>query len=258
MLIIILTSILISLIFAPLGCIVLWKKYVCFGDGLSHASLLAVSITIISNIPLIYSGLIVAIIFAVSISRMKVVSENNAAVSLIASFMFSVSLIIMYLSENKINIQSLLLGDIISSSIGDIAILTAILILAASFISIFYNKILLIVLNRDIAKIKGLNVEMIELIFLVILSLSIFSTIKIVGSLLVTSILLIPALTAKLFSKTPIQMIAYSIIVALLSNSLGLFVAFYLDIPVTPIIVVTGVIIYFITYSALKISRDIY
>lgn len=253
MLIIILTSILISLIFAPLGCIVLWKKYVYFGDGLSHASLLAVSITIISDIPLMYSGLMVAIIFAISISRMKVISENNAAVSLIASFMFSVSLIIMYLSSTKINIQLLLLGDIISTSIDDIAILTIIFILVASFIALFYNKIILIVLNRDIAKIKGLKVEMIELIFLILLSLSIFSTIRIVGSLLVTSMLLIPPLTAKLFSSAPMQMILYSIILALLSNLIGLFVAFHLDIPVTPIIVVAGVIIYFITYSNIKI-----
>jgi zinc transport system permease protein len=253
MLIIILTSILISVIFAPLGCIVLWKKYVYFGDGLSHASLLAVSITIISNIPLIYSGLIVALIFAVSISRLKIISENNAAISLISSFMFSVSLIMMYWGRTKINIQSLLLGDIISASIDDIVILVIIFILAMSFITIFYNQIILIVLNRDIAKIRGLKVKTIELIFLILLSFSIFSTIRIVGSLLVTSMLLIPALTAKLFSSTPLKMILYSIIVALLSNLIGLFVAFYLDIPVTPIIVVVGVVIYFITYTGMRI-----
>ena len=246
--IIILTSILISLIFAPLGCIVLWKKYIYFGDGLSHASLLAVSITIISSIPLVYSGLIVALLFAISIFKLKAISENNAIISLVSSFMLSVSLIIMYISPNKINIHSLLLGDIISTSIEDIATLCVIFILVSGFIFIFYNKIILIVLHRDLAKIRGLKVDMIELVFLILLSFSIFSTIRIVGSLLVTSMLLIPALSAKLFAQTPIQMILYSIIIAVISNLIGLFTAFYFDVPITPIIIIIGVIIYFLIY----------
>ncbi|EOB10653.1 3-demethylubiquinone-9 3-methyltransferase [Rickettsia prowazekii str. GvF12] len=63
MTLIILALILISCIFAPLGCIALWKRYIYFGDGLAHSSFLAASISIIAHFPLIYSGIIVAILF---------------------------------------------------------------------------------------------------------------------------------------------------------------------------------------------------
>jgi len=255
MLTIILASILISIIFAQLGCIVLWKKYIYFGDGLSHASLLAGSITIISSIPVIYSGIIVAILFAVLIFKFKTVSDSNAVISLVSSFMLSLALLLMNISSSKINIDNLLFGDIISTCSNDIIILFIISILVTSFVLKFYNQIILIVLNRDIAKVRGLRVEAVELMFLILLSLSIFSTIKIVGALLVTSIILIPALTARLFAANGVQMILYSVIIALISNLIGLFIAFHLDILITPIIIIIGVIFYSISYISIKIKN---
>lgn len=246
MLSIILAIILISLIFAPLGCISLWKKYIYFGDGLSHASLLAGSISLALQLPMIYSGIIVAFFFAFAVFILKNTAESNAVISLVASFTLSLALIISYLNPQTININSLLFGDILAVSFEDLTILTIILALVICFIWHFYNQIILIVINREIAQIKGIKVKTIELIFLLLLSLSVFSTIKIVGALLVTSILIIPAMTARFLAKTPKQMIIYSVIAALLFNCLGLITSYYLDMPITPIIIMIGLIGYIV------------
>ncbi len=246
MLIIILISILISLIFAPLGCVNLWKKYTYFGDGLAHASLLAGSISIIGNIPIIYSGLLLAIIFAVSVFKLKSTSESNAVISMISSFMLAIAFILASTTTSQVNIDHLLFGDIVSASVDDLKMLGLLLVVVGCFYIIFYKRILLIVLNRDIAQVQGINVKMIELLFLIILSLAVFLTIKIVGALLVTSILLIPAIAARIISTTPLQMIIISVGLALISNLLGLYISLYLDIPTMPIIIVVNVMIYFL------------
>ena len=81
MLIIISVSILISLIFAPLGCIALWKRYTYFSDGLAHASLLGGTISVVSGTPIIYSGSLISLIFAITVFKLKSQSENNGAVA---------------------------------------------------------------------------------------------------------------------------------------------------------------------------------
>lgn len=244
MLPIIFAVIFISLIFAPLGCIALWKKYVYFGDGLAHASFLAASISIIVHLPLLYAGIFVAIFFALFVFIFKNHSGKNAIINLVSSFMLALALIINYLNSTTDNITNLLFGDILLVSYDNLLILIVMLLLIIFFIGYFYNQIILIIINRDIAIIKGLKVKTIELIFLLLLSLSVFSAIKIVGALMVTSILLLPAMCSKFFSKTPKQMIFISIIISLFINFCGILASFYLDIPLTPIIIIIGTFIY--------------
>jgi len=248
MLTIILVSILIALIFAPLGCLALWKKYIYFGDGLAHAAILAGSISAILDLSLVYSGIITAIIFASLVFKFKNISGTNATINLISSLMLSGALILAIVNPSRININQLLFGDIISVSNYDLITLGCVLIMVYSFIIIYYKHILLIVLDRDIACVKKIPVNFIELSFLILLSISVFTTIKIVGSLLVTSILIIPAMSARLVSNTPLQMITISIIFAGASNLGGLYISYLKDIPVAPVIIIVESIIYLCCY----------
>ncbi|XVN42771.1 MAG: metal ABC transporter permease [Candidatus Rickettsia vulgarisii] len=248
MALIILTIILISLIFSPLGCISLWKKYAYFSDGLAHASLLAGSISILLNFPVVFSGLIVASVFAILVFMLNNKSATGGVIVLISSFMLSLALVISYLNPAHININNLLLGDILSVSSNDIIMLLGILALVSIFIWYFYEQIVLIVINRDIAKIKGIKVGRIELAFLILLSLAVFSTIKVVGVLLVASILLIPAMTSRIISSTPAGMIINSVIISLVVNLIGMTASYHLDIPVSPIIALINAIAYLLVY----------
>lgn len=248
MTLIILALILISCIFAPLGCIALWKRYIYFGDGLAHSSFLAASISIIAHFPLIYSGIIVAILFSLFVFIFKNNSEKNAVINLISSFMLAIALVINYFTSSQNNIVNLLFGNILSVSFNDLIILGVVLITIISFIVYFYNQILLIIINRDIAVIKGLKVNIIELIFLLLLSLSVFSAIKIVGALMVTAVLLIPAMIARFVAYSPSQMIIISIFISLFINFCAALSSFYFDLPLTPLFIILGMFIYGLLY----------
>ncbi len=262
MFLIIATLILISFIFAPLGCVSLWKKYIYFGDGLAHASILAVSVSLILDLPLIYSGVIISIIFASSVFLLISVSNANAVVSLISSFMLSVALLISYIAPSRINIDDLLFGDILAVSIHDVYMLLGMLVAVLSFVYLLCDKMVLIILHRDIARIKNIHVNLIEFTFLMLLSLSIFVTIKIVGTLLVISILIIPAMIARCISKNYTMMLVNSIIISLITNLLSLMISFYVDLPITPIIIIFSSFVYigliFIKYANTQLSKAIF
>ena len=254
---IIIISTLIGIIFAPLGCLVLWKRYVYFGDGLAHASMLAAVISALLGIPIIYAGIINTAIFAFVVFKLKSKSGNNAAIGLTSSLMISLALILSYIFPGKFNFTSLLFGDIVISSSRDIATLSMLLLLVLAFFFTFYKRIILMIISKDIASSRGINVNILEFIFLSLLSFSVLATIKIVGALLVTSIILIPAMTARIVSTSPLMMIILSIFFAQIMNILGITLSFYADLPFAPIIILCGGGLFIITsiYNKLRILK---
>jgi len=245
--IIIFAAILTGLILSPLGCLVLWKRYVYFGDGLSHSALFVGVLSITSGIPILYAAVINAVIFITAIMSLKDNSGNNAAIAMISSIMISLSLILSHFFPEKVNINNMLFGDILSVDMEDIYILLILLALVASYLFITYRNLVLISLSSDIASSRSVKVRLIEISFLAILSFAVLITIKIVGAFLVTSVLLIPAMIGRLIAKSPIMMVVFAILSALIMNMMGVVISFYFDIPFAPVIILSGAAIYFLT-----------
>lgn len=247
MFVIIFASILISIIFAQLGCMSLWRRYTYFTDGFAHASVLASIIGLATNIPLIYAGILFSTIFAIAIFKYRRDFDGNVAVSIISNFALSIAVILSYWSNKQVNINKLLFGDILSVLWYDVVILLLILAAVTVFFLVFYKQIILLIINQDIAKTRGVNTTLIELIFLILLSVSVFIGTQITGALLVAGMLLIPAMIVERFATTPSNMIILTIFVAIALAILGLVVSFYVDnMPIAPVIISTGSIIYFI------------
>ncbi|PCJ29716.1 MAG: hypothetical protein COA94_00640 [Rickettsiales bacterium] len=240
MIIILAISVLIGLIFAPLGCLVLWKRYVYFGDGLAHASMLAAALSLLAGIPIFYAGILNTLLFALLIFKLKHKSGNNAAIGLTSSIMLSLALILSYIFPGEFNFSSLLFGDIVAATGDDVLILCALLASVLVFLALTYRDLILIILSKDVARSKNIKVQALELVFLSILSFAVLSTIKIVGALLVTSLILIPAMTARIVSTSPMMMIGFAIFFAQLMNFAGIMLSFYADIPFAPIIILCG------------------
>jgi zinc transport system permease protein len=93
--IVILTAILIGLNFGAIGCIALWKRYIHFGDGFGHASLLIAVLSILFSMPIEYSGILFGAFFAILIFCIKKNFDGNTAISIISSSMLSLTLIIL-------------------------------------------------------------------------------------------------------------------------------------------------------------------
>lgn len=245
---IILVLILLGLILAPLGCLVLWNRYSYYGDGLAHSSMLAVVLSSIMNIHLVLASIINAVIFTYLVYKTKKKSEQNASIGMISSLMVAASLILSSLYPNNINLEQILFGDLMLVSQEDLYYLAAIFVVIVTFFATTYKKLILMIISKDIANLKGIKVELIEYSFLLILSFAVICTIKIVGVLLVTSILIIPAMTARLISSSPLQMIFLSVIIIQIMNLSGVILSFYGDLPFAPVIIVSGGVLYSLCY----------
>ena len=250
---IILVSILIGLIFAPLGCFVLWKRYVYFGDGLAHASMLALAISVIAGLPIIYAGIVNTLLFALLVFKVKTKSGNNAAIGMTSSIMISLALIVADIFPGRFNFNSMFFGDIITATSEDVFRLCIILGVTSLFLVIAFRQLILTILSRDIAHSRGIRVKLLEFLFLSILSFAVIATIKIVGALLVTSMILIPAMIARLTSNTPIMMIWLAIFFAGAMNFSGVLLSLYADLPFAPIVILCGGVIYLVTYVVMNL-----
>jgi zinc transport system permease protein len=252
---IILVSILIGLIFAPLGCFVLWKRYVYFGDGLAHASMLALAISVIAGLPIIYAGIVNTLLFALLVFKVKTKSGNNAAIGMTSSIMISLALIVADIFPGRFNFNSMFFGDIITATNEDVFRLCIILGVTSLFLVIAFRQLILTILSRDIAHSRGIRVKLLEFLFLSILSFAVIATIKIVGALLVTSMILIPAMIARLTSNTPIMMIWLAIFFAGAMNFSGVLLSLYADFPFAPIVILCGGVIYLVTYVVMNLFK---
>ncbi len=249
---IILVSILIGLIFAPLGCFVLWKRYVYFGEGLAHASMLALAISIIAGLPIIYAGIVNTLLFALLVFKVKTKSGNNAAIGMTSSVMISLALVLASIFPGRFNFNSMFFGDIITATSEDVFRLCIILGVTSLFLIIAFRQLILTILSRDIAHSRGIRVKTLEFLFLSILSFAVIATIKIVGALLVTSMILIPAMIARLTSNTPIMMVWLAIFFAGAMNLSGVLLSFYADLPFAPVVILCGGAIYLLTYVVMN------
>jgi zinc transport system permease protein len=248
MLTIILVLILVGVILAPLGCLVLWNRYTYYGDGLAHSSMLAVILSSIMNIHLIIASVLNALIFTSLVYKTKKKSEQNAAIGMISSLMVALALVLSSLYPNNINLEQILFGDLMLVGQEELYYLAVIFVVVVIFFIMTYKKLILMIISKDIAHLQKIKVELIEYSFLLILSFAVICTIKIVGVLLVTSILIIPAMTARLISSTPVKMIFLSIIIIQIMNLSGVILSFYGDLPFAPVIILSGGIFYTICY----------
>ena len=248
MLTIILVLILVGVILAPLGCLVLWNRYTYYGDGLAHSSMLAVILSSIMNINLIVASVLNALIFTYLVYQTKKKSEQNASIGMISSLMVAGSLVLSSLYPNNINLEQILFGDLMLVGQEELYYLVAIFALVVMFFIMTYKKLILMIISKDLAHLQKIRVELIEYSFLLILSFSVICTIKIVGVLLVTSVLIIPAMTARLISSTPLKMIFLSIMVIQIMNLCGAIMSFYADLPFAPVIILSGGVLYWVIY----------
>lgn len=245
MLIIIASCLLISLLFAPLGCLLLWQRQSYFADGLAHSCMLAASISAALNISPLITAPIIGAIFALLIFITRTHLSGNGAINLVSSTMLACGILIACTFTGKVNFNGLLIGDILSINSGNIVTLCALSIVVAILLWWKLDSIILLSLNIDLAKSRNIDAKKTEFFFLLLLSLVLAVSMKIIGALLSSALLIIPAAASYLISQTPLQMIARSIVISIILSVLGLIASFYYDLATAPCIILSSSLLYF-------------
>ena len=210
----------IALVTGPLGCFVIWRRLSFFGDTLSHAALLGVTFSISFDINISLSVFIVSSMVALILIRLQKNTNlaGDALLGLLAHSSLAIGLVVLgFLSFIRFDIMGLLFGDILSVTLSDLLIIWiggAVIIL---ILSLIWKPLFASTVNYEIAEAEGLSPEKYNILFTILMAAIIAISIKMVGLLLITGMMIIPAAAARNLSNSPKQMVIISIIFGLLS-----------------------------------------
>jgi zinc transport system permease protein len=242
---------------APLGCLMLWRRMSFFADTMAHGTLLGVAVAGILSLPL-WAGvtflalLLVGILWVLHDPRLP----NDALLALCsATLLCSGLLLIQYLPTLRPELLSYLFGDLLQISWADLPMFAIIIVIALAVLAKYWKAQIQIAIDPDIAVSEGVNAKWQRLIFMLLLALFTVLALRAVGSLLMGALLVIPALTARLLSHSPKQMVIWAFIMAQIGVSVGLWSSAGLDISTGLSIVLTMSILFAIIFVIQKIRK---
>lgn len=231
---------------APLGCFVVWRRMAYFGDATAHAAILGVAISLTLSMSIFAGVLFVALLMALTISTLSgrgyamdtllgVMAHSALAFGLVA---------VSFLSGIRIDLMAYLFGDILAVTPADLAIIWGGALLVLVLIGSRWSALLTATLNSDLAYASGIDPKREQLVLTISLAIVVAVAIKVVGVLLISAMLIIPAATARPFSRTPEGMAVIAALIGGASALGGLRAAYYFDTPTGPTIVCLAAILF--------------
>ncbi len=240
---------LVSLISGILSYFVVSRNVEFAGVGISHAAFGGVALALVLGInPMWFLLIFTPIIGLLIASSPKTLSENTA-IGIIFPFFMSLGIVLIYLSDQNLSlVWSYLFGNIFLVSRSDfiLFLLVALLILIYTFV--YFRELVFTSFSRELAQAYGVNVKFINYSFMVVLSVGIVVTIKMLGIVLLSAFLVLPASIAFLISRGVGHSFVITIIFSILISVVGILGSYYLDLPSGASIVIAGTLIYMLAY----------
>ena len=246
----------VALVTGPLGCFVIWRRLSFFGDTLSHSALLGVTLAVSFDINIAFSVFIISSAVALILLKLQKTTNlpGDALLGLLAHSSLAVGLVaIGFLSFIRFDIMGLLFGDILSVTKNDLIIIWVGGAIILFVLKLIWKPLFASTVNYELADAEGMRPERVNAIFTILMAAIIAISIKMIGLLLITGMLIIPAAMARNISNNPKQMVLFSIIGGLLSVIIGLFGSLEINTPSGPSIITAGLILFIL--SLIKIKR---
>jgi len=225
-------GIIISVLCAAVGLFLVLRRMSLLGDGLAHISFGGIAAGVFFGFYPILSALIFSVAGAFGIQKLKKMKVySDAAIAIFFSFGLALGVILISLSHGfNVDLYSYLFGSILVVSLVDITIILAVGLAVLATVFFFYKELFYITFDENSAKASGLPVEKLDTLLVVLTSIVVVLSMRIVGILLVSSLLVIPASIALLICKSFRQTILVSTLISALSVISGLILAFYFDL----------------------------
>lgn len=224
---------------APLGCFIVWRRMAFFGDATAHAAILGVALSLTFSMPIFAGVLLVSLLMAITIATM---SERGYAMDTLLGVLSHASLAfglvaVSFLSGVRIDLMAYLFGDILSVGTTDLGIIWGGAALVLTLICWRWSALLISTVNPELACANGISPKREKIILTLSLAIVVAVAIKVVGILLISAMLIIPAATARPLSRTPESMAIIAAIIGCGASLAGLQVSYVMDTPTGPTIV---------------------
>lgn len=235
-----------------LGVFVVLRGMSYIGHGLSHAvfggaaasAVLQINFFIGAGIWGIISGVLIA-----RVSRRRVIGADAAiGVVTTASFALGLALMNRYGQASK-SIEAVLFGSVLGVQVSDIIAVSAVALLALAVITLTYRKLLFSTFDPDVAQVSGVRVPLVEAMLLALLSLTILVTMRVIGTLLISALLVIPAASARLTTNSFSHMLCIAPLIGGVTCFVGMNLSYFLDTSASATIILLDALVFIVAYT---------
>ncbi len=249
----------VALAAGPVGCFVVWRRIAYFGEATAHAAILGVALSLAFSISTVIGVLAVAVAMALAVSTLSghglamdtllgVAAHAGLAVGLVA-----VSLV----SPRAVDMDAYLFGELLAVNRTDLVIIWGGGSIVLGLIAWRWSALLTATLSPELARGEGIDPDREQLVLTVALAGLVAVSIKVVGVLLITAMLIIPAAAARTFSRTPEQMAVGAALVGIAAVAGGLAGSWHWDTPTGPTIVTVAALLFAVSYSLGALRRKL-
>ncbi len=251
-------SIGVALVAGPLGCFVVWRRMAFFGDSLAHGALLGVAIGFAAGVDVSTAILVVCIGFALlllALERQRRLATDTL-LGILAHGTLALGLVCAGLIKGmRIDVMGYLFGDVLAITVADLYWIygggAAVLVV----LGVFWRPLLALAVHPELARAEGVPVRAARLVFMLLIALTVAIAMKIVGVVLVTALLVIPAATARRFAPTPELMAVLASLAGAIAVVGGLEASLAWDSPSGPSIVVAAFALFLAASGAAVLYR---
>jgi zinc transport system permease protein len=233
----------VAVVAGPLGAFIVWRRMAYFGDTLAHSALLGVALGFLLHINL---NLAVAVLcIALSLVFVALQQQRRLAsdtlLGILSHSALSLGLVALaFLETVRVDLMAYLFGDILAVTPGDIAWIYGGGAITLAALLLLWRPLLAVTVHEELAQVDGVNVPAVRLAFMLLVALVIAVAMKVVGILLITSLLILPAAAARRFARTPEAMAALGALAGALAVMGGVTASFRWDLPTGPAIVLAA------------------
>jgi manganese/iron transport system permease protein/iron/zinc/copper transport system permease protein len=241
-----------------IGVFVVLRGMSYIGHGLSHAVFGGAALAAVLNLNYfigagfwgLASGLMIG-----RVSRKRIIGAD-AAIGVITTASFAMGLALQArFGQAKRSIDAVLFGNVLGVFTSDILAVAGVGILSVVVIVGLYRKLLFATFDPEVAGVSGVSVPAMEAALMVLLSATILVTVRVIGVLLISALLVLPAVTARLLTNSFGRMLWLSPVLGAIFGGVGMYISWYADIPSGAVIILAGTLVFIAAYSAVGVRR---
>ncbi|HEY8364467.1 MAG TPA: metal ABC transporter permease [Haloplasmataceae bacterium] len=253
-----LVGILVAISSSFLGTFLVLKKYSLIGDGLAHVSFGAIAIALLLGFTPLYVSIPLVTIASILILKLNEKTEisGDAAIGLVGSFSIALGYIIASSTSGfAVNLSSYLFGSILLVTNTEVILAIILTVIVSTAILLLYNSLFALTYDEEFAQVLGLKTKYLNYLISILTSLTVVLGINVVGTMLISSLLIFPTVTALQLANSFKKTIIISLIVSILSIILGILLSIVLNTPTGATIVVLNGIFFLIFYLRKKLAH---
>lgn len=247
-----LAVLLLTPLMGVLGTMVVNQRMAFFSDSLGHGAFTGIAIGALlgATTPLV-AAILFSVLFAVGITliQQRGTASSDTVISVFSSTAVALGLVLLTLGGSFSKFSAILVGDLLSVTAGDIAVLLAVLLGVLVLWVVLFNRVLLLSVNPALAASRGVNTLAVQMAFTIAVAVVVTCSIQWVGLLLVNSLLVLPAAAARNVSGNVRSYHLWSVALALVSGVGGLIISFYAGAASGAVIVLAAAALFFVTYA---------